>query len=244
MSLCEQELQEDDQDLSHLGAVALPQTCRRKGHLTASIPEYLRQPDSDHTDTDLEELLEVQTTASVRLPIPNAGTAIPRVRPVCALNVSSGMVLYHHLKAQHLNDHPYMCNDCNNSYNNLKELSSHLSTVHHGKFVNCIQCDYTATSRAKMYQHIWRHMQGLLCRKCSKSFPTLTELSQHEYLHNPRDTFTCKYCDTEYLTSASLHIHVVGKHGVGYVCTRCDMRFDTPSQRARHQCQCLAPDCL
>ncbi len=123
--LCEQELQEDVQDLSHLGVAVPPQASRRRGCPAASIPEYQCQPDLDHTNTDPEELLEVQNMASVRMPIPHAGTAIPQVCPVHALNVSSGIALYHHLKAQHPNDHPYTCNDCNNSYNNLKELSSH-----------------------------------------------------------------------------------------------------------------------
>ena len=174
--------------------------------------------------------------------IPHAGTAIPQVCPVCVLNVSSGMALYHHLKAQHPNDYLYTCHDCSNSYNNLKELSSHWSNVHRSKFVNCTQYDYTATSKAKMHQHVWRHTQGLLCRKCGRSFPTLAELSHHEHLHDPRDTFDCKHCGAEYLTSASLHIHVVSKHGVGYVCSRCKKRFDTLSQRARHQPQCLTSD--
>ncbi len=141
---------------------------------------------------------------------------------MCALNVSSGMALYHHLKAQHLNDHLYTCHDCSNSYNNLKELSLHQSNVHCSKFVNCTQCDYTATSKAKMCQHVQRHTQGLLCRKCGRSFLTLVELS-HEHLHNHRDT--CKHCGAEYLTSASLHIHVVGKYGVWGMCAQ-DVRKD------------------
>ncbi len=170
----------------------------------------------------------------MRRPIPNAGTAIPHSCPVCDLGLPSGMALFRHLKSHHPNDRSYECRDCQTFYNNLKELSSHRSNVHHNKFVKCTHCEYQATSCVKMQQHVHCHTQGLLCRKCSKAFPTLVELSHHKHLHDPRDTFECKHCGAEYFTSASLHIHVVGKHGPGYVCTKCNTRFDTPSQRARH----------
>ena len=154
------------------------------------------------------------------------------------MDLPSRMALYRHLRSVHPHDRPYKCHDCRAHYNNLKELSSHRSNVHRAKLVSCTQCDYKAMSKAKLRQQVRHHTQGLLCQKCGSSFLTLSELSWHEHLHDDRETFGCDQCGAEYFTSASLRLHIVGKHGEGFHCERCNLRFDTPSQRVCHRCTC------
>ena len=171
--------------------------------------------------------------------ITNAGKAIPYVCPVCSVDLPSGMALYHHLWSTHPHEKPYQCHDFGARHNNLKELSFHHSNVHWPKAVSCKECDYTSTSKAKLWQHVHHHTQGLMCVKCSKAFPTWSELKHHERLHGWRDTYECDDCQAEYFTLASLHIHKVGKHGCGYICAWCKLHFDTPSQRIWHKKMCL-----
>ena len=154
------------------------------------------------------------------------------------MDLPSGMVLYQYLRVTHPHDRPYHCHDCAAHYNNMKKLSSHRSNVHCAKLVLCTQCDYKVTSKVKLRQHICCHMQGLLCEKCGKSFPTISELSQHEHFHDEREVFECEQCGVEYYTMASLRLHVVGKHGEGYCCEKCNLRFDTLSQCLCHRCTC------
>ena len=66
-------------------------------------------------------------------------------------------------------------------------------------------------------------MKGLLCQKCGKSFPALSELSQHECLYSARVTYSCNQCDVEYYTMVSLKLHQMGKHGEGYICQQCGL---------------------
>ena len=142
------------------------------------IPEYPPTRDSSHSDTDPDTLLE--DTPVQRQLIQNAGVSILQVCPVCDCQAESGMALYQHLHSLHPNDKPYPCDKCGVAFNNIKEHSSHCSNIHHPKRVSCKQCDYVATSKAKMWQHIRQHTMGIACSKCDKSFPTLSEVIWHE----------------------------------------------------------------
>ncbi len=241
--LCMEEKVMDKSDLSHLGAAAQPLSSMlcpaiaQKGRPLASVPEYPRVADSDHSDTDLEEMIHAKTR--IRPPIVNAGCAIPHSCLVCKVEVESGMALYRHMCMTHPHDKLYSCHSCGAKHNNLKELSSHHSNVHRSHTVSCSQYNYSCISKAKMHQHVHHHMTGYLCQKCGKGFPMLTELSHHKHLHDAREVFDCEECGAEYYTVASLCTHQVGKHGEGYCCQCCGLRFDTQSQRIHHRKNCV-----
>ncbi len=97
--LCKEEKVADD-NLLHLGAAAPPippMVCSgaaQKGRPLALVPEYPRVADSEHSDTDPDEM--IHTEIRIRPPIVNAGCMIPRSCLVCKLEVESGMALYRH----------------------------------------------------------------------------------------------------------------------------------------------------
>ncbi len=200
--LCIEEKVMDESDLSHLGAAAQPLSSMLrpatawKGRPLTSVPEYPRVADSDHSDTDPEDM--IQAKIRIRPPIVNAGCAIPHSCLVCKVEVELGMALYRHMCMTHPHDKPYSCCDCGTNHNNLKELSSHHSNVHRSHMVSCSQCNYSCISKAKMHQHIRHHTTGYLCQKCGKGFPTFTELLCHEHLHDARKVFDCEECGAEY----------------------------------------------
>ncbi len=241
--LCEEEREADKLDLSHLGAATLPilplpcPEATRKGRLLTSVPEYPRMADSDHIDIDPNEI--IHTEIRIRPPIVNAGCVIPWLCLVCQVEVESGMALYRHMCATHPYDKPYSCHDCGAKYNNLKELSLHHSNVYRSSTISCSQYDYSCISKAKMQQHVHWHTTGYLCQKCGKGFPILTELLCHKHLHDAREVFDCDDCGVEYYIVASLHIHQVGKHGEGYCCQCCGLRFDMLSQRICYKKNCV-----
>ncbi len=146
----------------------------RKGRPLTSILEYLPQVDLDRSDTDPESLLTEEATVNV--PAPGTGEAIPCTCPVCKADLTSGMALFQHLRSKHPEEKPYTCNDCQHCFNNLKELSSHHSNIHRRCKVSCNQCTYRTTTKAKMCQHICIHTRGVPCPQCGRSFPTLTEM--------------------------------------------------------------------
>ena len=166
------------------------------------------------------------------------GQAVQRDCLVCKLHLESGMALFRHLCSVHPEDWPYQCSQCLHSFNNLKELSSHKSNIHCVHHVSCKNCAFTATSHAKMHQHVCRHTRGIPCVQCGHCFPMITEHLHHEHLYSEQDTYECPECEAVYYTKASLKMHIIGKHSVGYLYSQYSRLFDSPGQWLRHQWQC------
>ncbi len=122
---------------------------RHRGHPV--IQDETVQACSSAHDTDVDDLMELENVASVRMP--TSGQAKPCKCPVCDQQLSSGLALECHLKSQHLISKMYTCPSCDVHFNNPCELSSHQSNVHTQK-VSCTQCAYRMVSRAKMRQHV------------------------------------------------------------------------------------------
>ena len=150
------------------------------------------------------------------------------------LHLESGMALFRHLWSIHPEEWPYQYSQCLHSFNNLKELSSHKLNIHCVQCVSCKNCAFTVTSHAKMCQYVCRHTGGIPCVQCGHGFPMIMEL----LCHSEWDTYECPECEVVYYTKASLKMHIVGKHGVGYLCSWCGRQFNSPGQCLRHQWQC------
>ncbi len=139
--LYEEEREVDEPDLSHLGAAAPPvlpllyPEVTWKGRPLTLILEYPRLADSDHSDTDPDEMIHAEVR--IRPPIVNAGCAILWLCLVCQVELESGMALYRHMYVTHPHDKPYSCCDCGAKHNNLKELSLHHSNVHRSSTISC-----------------------------------------------------------------------------------------------------------
>ncbi len=121
---------EQDDSEAELEAAALPQPCSQPkgGCLLVSVLEYPQLLDSDNDQTDPKTLMDQDVLAESVLP--TSSQAVPCSCPVCDIGLPSGMVLYCHLCAVHPEEHPYECDDCQHTFNNLRELSSHQLNTH------------------------------------------------------------------------------------------------------------------
>ncbi len=160
------------------------------------------QSSGDH-DTDMEELMEQENVANLRIPM--SGKPKPRLCPVCNERLVSGLALEGHLKSRYPLSRTYICTSCDSSFNNPRELASHCSNMHTRWKVLCKKCTYKTISKAKMRQHVRVHTNGLKCKKCDKHFLSLSSLIVHERLHvSVRPDFDCELCDATYKTHAAL----------------------------------------
>ncbi len=142
--------------------------------------------------------------------------------PVCQQESESGLALERYLKSLHPLLHSYSCDKCPSVFNNCRELSSHAANVHNQKKVHCKECPYTSVLRVQMRQYVCKHTQGHRCKKYTKHFPSTAALIAHKKLHAAdHPDFVCDLCDAVYKTNSALTIHVTGKHGGGYLCSRC-----------------------
>ncbi len=161
------------------------------------------------------------------------GRAKTRVCPICSQEIFSGLALIEHMKTLHKGIKLYKCEQCTSVFNNLHALSSH-ALLHGKRWVQCKQCPYRASTRAKMRQHVRKYSKDFRCSMYQYSFLTKSQYIAHQKLHQVCTQYNCKECDAFYYSLKLYNLHVKGNHGVGYVCTHCGVRFDTLSQRARH----------
>ena len=223
------------------------QTTSKGGHPITEVVET-HGPDSastieveisSATDTDVEHMMDFPRSDPV-LP-ETAGVAKTCMCPVCNTEIYSGLALQCHMHMEHKGIKPYKCDQCNSSFNNLKEISNHKSVVHRVASISCKFCNYHCrpTMKARMWQHSWVHSKGLKCNHCPKMFLSVASLCKHTTKHSEREKIECDTCDGVFISSASYATHRKGVHGDGYICLRCGERFKSPVQRVRHLKKCV-----
>ncbi len=190
---------------------------------------------SSGTETETEQLMEAPER-EYKMPTVG-GVAKERTCPICEDVISSSLTLIKHIKAHHPDSRLYFYEECENSFNTVADLHSHVSIIHCEPSVHCKFCDYTTMTQSRMHQHVHLHAKGEFCDVCGKSYPTLSALLLHKYLHLKCVDIPCSACNAVFKSKVLLVTHVKGKHGDGYCCP-CGVQFDSPIQCKRHQKKC------
>ena len=126
------------------------------------IKEEVYQDKDSSTETDPDDLLEV--LVEVRVPVLPSGVPWPQQCPLCNDHLDSGLALERHIRSLHPLLRSYSCRDCEMAFITPCQLASHVSNVHRQKKVSCKKCEYITVSKAKMRQHICKHMSGVQCK--------------------------------------------------------------------------------
>lgn len=139
-----------------------------------------------------------------------------------------------HANRDHLDHHPFTCNDCGTEFYSKMSLRIHLQQSH--KILNiCPFCDEEFNKLA-FYEH--KRMcksfdRPFSCDTCLASFFTSKKLANHKSLRHTDFGYPCSMCDKRFLGTAQLEEHQVAVHyrqqnlkfRKGMVCTVCDMEF-------------------
>ena len=90
-------------------------------------------------------------------------------------------------------------------------LNLHNSEEHKFKFLcSHRKCRLEVSSAAALKKHEKCHKTcDFMCDKCGASYPFLSELEQHSYIHIDDRLFKCKYlnCKAKYKTKYEAHRH-------------------------------------
>ena len=113
-----------------------------------------------------------------------------------------------------------------------------MSVVHCLRLIKCMEYPYAMTTKACMRQHVRKHTKGFCCMHCQKYFATKKQLQLHISVHQACERFDCDDCDAFFFLRTSMNLHYRGKHGPRYMCPRCGLRFNSPSQRQCHLKNC------
>ncbi len=111
-----------------------------KEHVQPSTSSMTSEASSG-TETKTEQFMESPEKV-YKMPAVG-GVAKERMCPICKNVISSGLVLVRHIKTHHLDSRSYFCEECENSFNTVANLHSHVSIIHRKLSVHCKFCDYT-----------------------------------------------------------------------------------------------------
>ncbi|KAK7474453.1 hypothetical protein BaRGS_00034275 [Batillaria attramentaria] len=104
------------------------------------------------------------------------------------------------------------CTVCDKKFVTLKELHSHVNTVHFKiKPYKCSACNATFSHErsTKRQRHVCKPKQPSLheCQTCGKQFYKRADLEQHLHTHDEKPKFSCARCAGLFKHASSLKRH-------------------------------------
>ena len=121
------------------------------------------------------------------------------------------------------------CTLCDNTFPDLKQLLTHVESVHTTSF-KCTLCGMKKKSAESLMRHLKCHS---MCTYCDELFFEERDKEEHELKEHPGATslFTCDMCEESHLTSDTLANHKSQQHPT---CSTCGRRFDDQQTFADH----------
>ncbi len=158
--------------------------------------------------------------------------------PICDYIVVKGIGLYRHMKDIHPEQRPYGYWLCEKNFQTDHDWLNHMNAMHWVKAYKCTQCVYSTSVDSRILEHVHTHAtQKFECALCEMKLSTKVALCRHTLLYLSKEEFLCAICNKSYALQLVLGVHTRGKHGQGYVCPKCDTKFDAPIKKARHMCK-------
>uniref|UniRef100_A0A182FAG5 C2H2-type domain-containing protein n=1 Tax=Anopheles albimanus TaxID=7167 RepID=A0A182FAG5_ANOAL len=138
---------------------------------------------------------------------------------------------------QSVDDVPFGCSLCEASFGNNLDLEKHRKILHStGRYYYCAACEkYFITKRGMMQHTAAIHRDAsetFSCDICQRSFTTRSNYQNHMRYHKD---YVCNFCNTGWLSEASLLQHVSANHADRlFVCPLCDRKDRLRKTLNRH----------
>jgi hypothetical protein len=97
----------------------------------------------------------------------------------------------------------HQCGVCLKEFVAAHVLKTHIDNIHLGVKFDCLECDFKATQKGNLIQHVnsvHRGIRKFKCGQCESSFTTSSHLATHvQSVHNKiRFVCTVEGCDKSY----------------------------------------------
>lgn len=150
----------------------------------------------------------------------------------------------------------YTCDQCDKTFKQKGHLGVHLKAVHQGIRFPCSICDYKATTKGNLKQHVGRRHKfvdndmidydniegvvenesnGVLAIMDNDSFGFKEEQSEEFDMTPPARCYPCEMCDKTFKQKGHLGVHIKSFHqGMRFPCTVCNYKATTNGNLKRH----------
>lgn len=155
----------------------------------------------------------------------------------------------------HLRTHqglkPYLCNECNRSFNRAAHFRAHVREDHGPVTLQYI-CSFEGCGKVFKRENTYKNHYRLkhtiapyesrepktyVCEDCGKTFKSVTTLKEHRYKHAPEEDypFKCGECGKRYRSKRTYKDHQLRHSGIkNYICTYCGMKKTTQNELRAH----------
>ena len=133
----------------------------------------------------------------------------------------------------------YVCNSCEGSFRDKRELRNHLAN-HHKELYRCLQCTVVCRSERSFENHSQTHTINVIYKcpnkKCKKTFNLKTSLQNHLQKHT-NIYETCDKCGKRFKYHSTYNEHKTYRHTPTKTvqCPVCKKYYWTPTQMRSHK---------
>lgn len=151
-----------------------------------------------------------------------------------------------HNKMHHFKEHPFICEECGESFKRNQQFQRHLET--HKKKIsipkenqkNVKKCDICSTefkSNKCFEKHILdgHKTEGYMCDRCGSHFKDKYSLQQHNFKVHKKELH-CPQCSKKFTYKSNLDRHILlhTEHKKSYICEKCGSAYFTPMALKEH----------
>ena len=154
----------------------------------------------------------------------------------CGMKTKNLRNLRRHIEAIHIGIR-YPCDQCDHKATQMSSLKLHVKRMHK-RILICKHCNLKLSSKTELRNHIIaQHSAGDIypCNQCDYLATKREHLKQHMESVHEKIRNTCKFCHIEFYDKSVLNRHIKSVHiGIRYQCDQCDFEATQKSNLKKH----------
>uniref|UniRef100_A0A1B0CRG7 C2h2-type zn-finger protein n=2 Tax=Lutzomyia longipalpis TaxID=7200 RepID=A0A1B0CRG7_LUTLO len=142
-----------------------------------------------------------------------------------------------HVRAMHVRDKPYVCEECGKSFRKRGALTYHQMSHSDERSFQCSYCPKKFKNRPSLKRHLDIHNDQMYeCPHCDLKLKTKITLRMHMLVHSDIKKYKCHYCGNEYKRAKTFKDHLFLHTGQRpYECPFCDKTFASGANCRSHK---------